>query len=131
MPTLEGGVIAIFLDRLRDGRETEIFGDGSQTRDFVYVGDVVSALLAAASSPVSGIFNVGSGIATPVRELHRRCAEAAGVEQEPHFADARPGDLQHSVIDPSRAASELGWHAEMTLATGLAATWAAVSSAES
>jgi len=128
LPTLEGGVIAIFLDRLRDGRETEIFGDGSQTRDFVYVGDVVGALLAAAASPASGIFNVGSGIATTVLELHRLCAEAAGVEQEPRFVDARPGDLQHSVIDPSRAASELGWHAEMTLARGLAVTWSAVRS---
>jgi len=128
LPTLEGGVIAIFLDRLRDGRETEIFGDGNQSRDFVYVGDVVGALLAAAASPASGIFNVGSGIATTVLELHRLCAEAAGVEQEPRFADARPGDLQHSVIDPSRAASELGWHAEMTLARGLAVTWSAVRS---
>jgi UDP-glucose 4-epimerase len=128
LPTLEGGVVAIFLDRLRDGRETEIFGDGSQTRDFVYVGDVVGALLAAAASPVTGVFNVGSGVATAVRELHRLCAEAAGVEQEPRFADARPGDLQHSVIDPSRAASELHWHAEMTLAMGLAATWSAVRS---
>jgi UDP-glucose 4-epimerase len=128
LPTLEGGVIAIFLDRLRDGRETEIFGDGNQSRDFVYVGDVVGALIAAAASPASGIFNVGSGIATTVLELHRLCAEAAGVEQEPRFADARPGDLQHSVIDPSRAASELGWHAEMTLARGLAVTWSAVRS---
>jgi UDP-glucose 4-epimerase len=128
LPTLEGGVIAIFLDRLRDGRETEIFGDGSQTRDFVYVGDVVGALLAAAASPATGIFNVGSGIATTVLELHRLCAEAAGVEQEPRFSDARPGDLQHSVIDPSRAATELSWHAEMTLATGLAATWNTVRS---
>jgi UDP-glucose 4-epimerase len=128
LPTLEGGVIAIFLDRLRDGRETEIFGDGSQTRDFVYVGDVVGALLAAGASPVRGIFNVGSGIATTVLELHRLCAEAAGIEQEPRFAEPRPGDLQHSVIDPSRAASELGWHAEMTLARGLAVTWSAVRS---
>src|SRR5438067_13292421 len=63
LPSLEGGVIAIFLDRLRDGRETEIFGDGSQTRDFVYVGDVVRALLAAAASPATGVFNVGSGVA--------------------------------------------------------------------
>src|SRR6476646_4737990 len=106
--------------------ETEIFGDGSQTRDCVYVGDVVGALFAAGASPASGIFNVGSGIATTVLELHRLCAEAAGVEQEPRFAEPRPGDLQHSVIGPSRAASELGWHAAMTLAKGLAVTWNAV-----
>jgi UDP-glucose 4-epimerase len=128
MPSLEGGVVAIFLDRLRDGRETEIFGDGNQTRDFVYVGDVVRALLAAAASPVSGLFNVGSGVATSVRELHRLCAETAGAEQEPRFAPARPGDLRHSVIDPSRAARELDWRPEMTLATGLAETWKTVRS---
>ena len=128
LPSLEGGVIAIFLDRLRDGRETEIFGDGNQTRDFVYVGDVVRALLAAASSPASGVFNVGSGVATSVAELHRLCAETAGVDQEPRFAAARPGDLRHSVIDSSRAARELDWHAELTLAMGLAETWKAVRS---
>src|SRR5438552_703979 len=126
LPSLEGGVIAIFLDRLRDGRETEIFGDGNQTRDFVYVGDVVRALLAAASSPASGVFNVGSGVATSVAELHRLCAETAGVDQEPRFAAARPGDLRHSVIDSSRAARELDWHAELTLAMGLAEAWRAV-----
>jgi UDP-glucose 4-epimerase len=126
LPSLEGGVIAIFLDRLRDGKETEIFGDGNQMRDFVYVGDVVRALLAAAASPATGVFNVGSGVATTVGELHRLCAETAGVEQEPRFSAARPGDLQRSVIDPSRAARELGWHAELTLATGLAETWKAV-----
>jgi UDP-glucose 4-epimerase len=128
LPSLEGGVVAIFLDRLRDGGETEIFGDGNQTRDFVYVGDVVRALLAAAASPATGVFNVGSGVASTVRELHRLCAATAGVEQEPRFAAARPGDLRHSVIDPSRAARELDWHAEKDLASGLAETWNAVRS---
>jgi UDP-glucose 4-epimerase len=59
--------------------------------------------------------------------LHRLCAETAGVAQEPRFSAARPGDLRHSVIDPSRAAQELGWQAELTLASGLAETWGAVS----
>jgi UDP-glucose 4-epimerase len=123
LPVLEGGVVAVFLDRLRDGRETEIFGDGSQTRDFVFVGDVVEALLAAASAAESGVYNVGSGVATSVFELHRLCAETAGVEQEPRFGPARPGDLRHSVVDPSRAERELGWRAGTTLADGLARTW--------
>src|SRR4051794_1434748 len=70
MPTLEGGVIAIFLDRLRDGQDMEIFGDGNQTRDFVYVGDVVAGLLAAAAAPAGGVYNVGSGVATSIRALH-------------------------------------------------------------
>jgi UDP-glucose 4-epimerase len=123
IPALEGGVVAVFLDRLREGQETEIFGDGHQTRDFVYVGDVVAALLAAAGAPRGGLYNVGSGIATPVGELHRLCAEVAGVEQEPGFRDERPGDLRHSVIDPSRAARELDWHADTALGLGLANTW--------
>jgi UDP-glucose 4-epimerase len=123
LPSLEGGVVAIFLDRLRDGAETLIFGDGRQTRDFVYVGDVASALLAAAGG--SGIYNVGTGVATSVLDLHRMCAEVARVEQEPTLAEPRPGDLRHSVLDPGRAERELGWRAETTLPDGLARTWAA------
>jgi UDP-glucose 4-epimerase len=123
LPTLEGGVIAIFLERLRDGRETQIYGDGLQTRDFVYVGDVAAALLAADGG--SGIYNVGSGVATRVLDLHRLCAEVAGVEREPSFGDPRPGDLRHSVLDAGRAERELGWRAETALADGLRLTWAA------
>jgi UDP-glucose 4-epimerase len=128
-PTLEGGVIAVFLDRMRDGQETEIFGDGQQTRDFVYVGDVVAAMLAAAASRAGGVYNVGSGVATAIRELHRLCAETAGVAEEPRYGAERPGDLRRSVIDSSRAAHELRWQAETTLAEGLAITWSAVRSA--
>lgn len=128
LPTLEGGVVAIFLDRLRDGRETEIFGDGSQTRDFVHVGDVARALIAAAGAPGGGVYNVGSGISTAIVELHALCAEVAGVEREPSFGAARPGDLRHSLIDPSRAAGELGWRAETMLPDGLTDTWNASAS---
>ena len=123
LPTLEGGVVSIFLDRLCDGRETLIFGDGNQERDFVFVGDVVEALLAAAAVQSPAVYNVGSGVATSVVELHRLCAETAGVEQEPVFAAARPGDLRRSVLDASRAERELGWQARTTLKDGLARTW--------
>jgi UDP-glucose 4-epimerase len=123
LPTLEGGVIAIFLDRLRDGRETEIFGDGDQTRDFVYVGDVVDALLAAAESPEAGVFNVGSGVETTILELHRLCTETADVEQQPRISPERPGDLRRSVLDASRARAELGWQPKTTLREGLLRTW--------
>jgi UDP-glucose 4-epimerase len=122
-PTLEGGVIAIFLERLRDGREVEIFGDGNQTRDFVFVGDVVAALLAAASAPRDGIYNVGSGVETSVRNLYGLCLETTGVDLEPRFSPERPGDVRHSILDASLAASELGWHAETSLAEGVARTW--------
>ncbi len=120
LPTLEGGVIAIFLDRLRDGRPTEIFGDGLHTRDFVYAGDVAAALLAAVGG--SGIYNVGSGEATRIVDLHRLCAEVAGIDQEPAFAAPRPGDILHSVLDPGRAERELGWRATTPLRDGIAKT---------
>jgi UDP-glucose 4-epimerase len=102
-----------------------IFGDGEQTRDFVYVGDVVAAMLAATASSGGGVYNVGSGVATTIGQLHRLCAETAGGEREPRFAAERPGDLRHSVIDSSLAARELDWRAETTLAVGLANTWKA------
>jgi UDP-glucose 4-epimerase len=125
LPKLEGGVVAIFLDRMRDGAATTIFGDGSQTRDFVYVGDVARALIAA-SERGHGVYNVGTGVATSVLALHRRCAEAAGVEAEPLLVDPRPGDLMHSVLDRSKAERELGWRPQVALQDGLARTWDAV-----
>jgi UDP-glucose 4-epimerase len=121
LPSLEGGVIAIFLDRMRDGEPTTIFGDGTQTRDFVFVGDVASALLAAAG--LAGVYNVGTGVESSVLEVHEACRRASGRGDEPHLADARPGDLPRSVLDVSRAADELGWRAAHDLARGLAETW--------
>ena len=123
LPSLEGGVIAIFLDRLRDGRPTQIFGDGGQTRDFVYVGDVARALLAASANG-DGVYNVGTGVATTVLDLHRLCARVAGSDAEPELVDARPGDLRHSVLDPGRAKRDLGWGPELDLERGLRQTWA-------
>jgi UDP-glucose 4-epimerase len=122
LPSLEGGVIAIFLDRLRDGQPTTIFGDGGQTRDFVYVGDVARALLAA-SADGDGIYNVGTGVETSVLDLHRLCARVAGSDAEPELVDPRPGDLLHSVLDRSRAEQELGWRPEHDLEQGLRETW--------
>jgi UDP-glucose 4-epimerase len=122
-PTLEGGVVAIFLDRLRDGREAEIFGDGSQTRDFVFVADVVQGLLAAAAAPADGVYNIGTGLGSSVLELHQVCAQTAGVELRPRFAPERPGDLRRSVLDASLAAEVLGWRAETQLGDGVARTW--------
>lgn len=123
LATLEGGVVSIFLDRLHDGAVPEIFGDGEQTRDFVFVGDVAAAIVAAANAATPGLYNVGSGIETSVVDLYRLCAETVGVAQEPRFAGGRPGDLGHSVLDPSRANRELAWRAETPLAVGLGHTW--------
>ena len=120
---LEGGVVAIFLERMARGQETVIFGDGGQQRDFVYVGDIVAALLAAVGRN-GGPYNIGTGIATSVNELHAACRRAAGIEEEPMHRDARLGDVIRSVIDPARAGRELGWRAEVSLDEGIARTWA-------
>ena len=120
--SLEGGVVSIFLERLAGGEETVIFGDGLQTRDFVYVGDVVDALLAAAEHD-GGVFNVGTGEETSVLELHRLCAQVAGVAAEPRFEPARLGEARRSVLDVSHAADELGWRARTPLDEGLRRTW--------
>lgn len=119
--SLEGGVVSIFMERLRSGAETLVFGDGEQTRDYVYVGDVVEAVLAAVGR--GGVFNVGTGVETTVNELHRLCAEAAGVEREPRHVDARAGDARRSVLDAAAAERELGWRPRTSLADGLRTTW--------
>ena len=120
---LEGGVVAIFLERMARGEETVIFGDGEQRRDFVYVGDVVASLLATVGRN-GGPYNVGTGIATSVNELHAACRRAAGIEEAPLHREARLGDVIRSVIDPARAGKELGWRAEVPLDDGIARTWA-------
>lgn len=119
---LEGGVVAIFLERMAGGEPTAIFGDGEQTRDFVYVGDVVRALLAAVGRD-GGVFNVGTGEETTVHRLHELCRRVSGVGEPPRYEHARLGDARRSVVDPARAARELGWRPEVPLEDGLARTW--------
>jgi UDP-glucose 4-epimerase len=119
---LEGGVVAIFFDRMAKGEPTVIFGDGHQTRDFVYVGDVVDALLAAAGHD-GGVFNIGTGEETSVLALHAACSMLAGTDDEPLFEPARVGEAQRSVLDPSRARAELGWSPRTSLEEGLGRTW--------
>jgi UDP-glucose 4-epimerase len=127
-PKGEAGVVAIFMNRLREGEAPQIFGDGTQTRDYVYVGDVVAATLAAAEH-AGGVLNVGTGVETSVLELYGRIQLAAAVERAPEFGDARPGELQRSVLDASLAKRELGWEPRHSLDEGLAETWAWISSA--
>jgi UDP-glucose 4-epimerase len=120
---LEGGVVAIFLEQLFRSEETTIFGDGAQTRDFVYVGDVVDALLAAQGRS-GGPYNIGTGVETSVRTLLSACAEVAGSDDEPRLEPARLGDVQRSVLDSGLAKRELGWQARVDLASGLTKTFA-------
>jgi UDP-glucose 4-epimerase len=119
---LEGGVIAIFLERMKRGDGTVVFGDGEQTRDFVHVDDVVRALLAAVGRP-GRVFNIGTGVETTVKRLHELCRAASGYEQEPRYEPERLGDARRSVLDVSRAEQELDWRPEHDLESGLAATW--------
>jgi UDP-glucose 4-epimerase len=121
---LEGGVVAIFLERLSAGEPTTIFGDGSITRDFVHVDDVVSALLLAAGHE-GGVFNVGTGVETTIAELHALCERAVGVDAPPAYGPPRAGDALRSALDTTRATRELGFTASVPLAEGVAATYAA------
>jgi UDP-glucose 4-epimerase len=110
----EAGVIALFC-AVADGMAT-IYGDGGQTRDFVYVGDVVEAFLAAGASAEQGICNIATGAETSVLEL------AAELELEPRFAPERAGEVRRSCLDPARAQAVLGWTATTPLREGLALT---------
>jgi UDP-glucose 4-epimerase len=121
-PHGEAGVVAIFLSRIRDGQQGTIFGDGSQTRDYVFVQDVVRAFVAAVGAD-GGVFNVGTGIETSVRELWQGCTEAAGLAAEAAPAEPRLGELQRSSLDAGRAERTLGWRAEVDLPAGLRRTW--------
>jgi UDP-glucose 4-epimerase len=121
-PHGEAGVVAIFMNALRDGDTPRIYGDGSQTRDYVFVGDVVAATLAAADHD-GGVFNVGTGSETSVVELYERIQAVSGIERAPAHAAPRAGELQRSVLDPSLAARGLGWKPERSLDEGLRATW--------
>ena len=119
---LEGGVVAIFLGTLAQGNQATIFGDGLQTRDFVYVGDVARAT-AAALGLEGGVFNVGTGRETSIVDLYALCARVAGSDAPAEHAQARLGELQRSVLDPELAARELGFRAMVELEDGLQATW--------
>jgi UDP-glucose 4-epimerase len=122
-PLGEAGVIAIFCGRLRAGERPTVFGDGSQTRDYIYVGDVVEAALAAAGSGASGPINIGSGIETDVLELAAKLAEIEGSEDfEPELAPPRAGEVQRIALDAGKAERELGWRATTTVAEGLKLT---------
>jgi UDP-glucose 4-epimerase len=121
-PHGEAGVVAIFMGLLRDGGKPRIFGDGSQTRDYVFAADVADAVLRALDRD-GGVFNVGTGIETSVLDLYAAIQAASGIEREPELVPPRPGELQRSVLDVSLAARELGWRPATALADGLAATW--------
>jgi UDP-glucose 4-epimerase len=123
-PHGEAGVVAIFSDHLHTGKTPKMFGHGKPTRDYVYVGDVVSALIAA--NGTRGTFNIATGVETDVATLWSVLKEAAGSDIEPELAELRPGELQRSCLDTSHAARELGWRATVEIGDGLRRTFAAL-----
>jgi len=122
-PAGEAGVIAIFASRLLSGVRCVVNGDGDQTRDYVYVGDVADAVALAVSSPDAvGIANIGTGIETTVNDLYRRLARLTNVRGDAEHAPAKPGEQRRSVLDATRAKSLLGWSATTPLDEGLTQT---------
>jgi len=128
-PHGEAGVVAIFSTRLLRGEPLTVYGDGEQTRDYVFVGDVVAANMLLTDHPLEGVhgldrraFNVATGEETSVNRLARLMMEAAGREVEIRYADARPGELRHSCLDTTRLRA-LGWAPRTSLLEGLAQTY--------
>ena len=120
-PHGEAGVVAIFAGRLLAGEACTIFGDGTQTRDFVFVDDVVDAFVRAAERGSGLLANIGTGVETSVNELYDAMARAAAVTRPAVHAPARPGELARSSLDPGRAELYLGWKPWTDLETGTAA----------
>jgi UDP-glucose 4-epimerase len=125
-PHGEAGVVAIFCNRLLAGEPVTIFGDGRQTRDYVFVEDVVDAFVAGGEQPDApgARVNIGTGVETSVLELYGALREVSGLGGEPGFAPARPGELARIALDSAEAGRVLGWRPRVGLADGLARTWA-------
>jgi UDP-glucose 4-epimerase len=122
-PHGEAGVVAIFCGRLLEGKPCTVYGDGLQTRDYVFVGDVARANLLAAQRSFAGALNIGTGVETDVVRLYAGLARAAGSSAPAVHAEARLGEQRRSCIDPTAAAGALGWRPEVDIEQGLARTF--------
>jgi UDP-glucose 4-epimerase len=120
-PHGEAGVVAIFSNHLYTGKTPKLYGHGTPTRDYVYVADVVSALLTASGR--SGTYNIATSVETDVATVWSELSKAAGKQIEPELADLRPGELTHSRLDIARAERELGWRPRVPIAEGLRLTY--------
>ena len=121
----EAGVVAIFSELLKEAKTPTVFGDGTQTRDYIHVGDVARAFVAALEAQGTGVFNVGTGVETDVLQLLSHLQGAAGTTVDPEFEALRPGELRRSALDASAAGAGLGWRPEIGIADGLADTYRA------
>jgi UDP-glucose 4-epimerase len=125
-PHGEAGVVAIFCNRLLEDEPVTVFGDGLQTRDYVFVDDAVEAFVAAGTRPGLGgeRLNIGTGVASSVLDLYAALRAVTGFGPEPTFAPPRPGELQAIALDSGEAGRKLGWRPRFDLAAGLERTWA-------
>lgn len=120
-PFGEGGVVAIFTQRMLVGEQAYIYGDGRQQRDFTYVGDIARANLLA-SQRGNGIYNIGTGVGTDINTIFRELATLTEYQQPEVHAPAKPGEVRISILDATRAKEELGWQPQISLTEGLAHT---------
>jgi UDP-glucose 4-epimerase len=118
-PHGEAGVVAIFALALLAGEPCTIFGDGTKTRDYCYVGDIAEANLAALNSPATGVYNLGRGIEVTDLEIFETVRQAVGVDAEPTYAPVRPGEVVRIALDATKAQRELGWRWKVDLAEGV------------
>jgi UDP-glucose 4-epimerase len=115
----EAGVFAIFAEQMLAGEQPMIFGDGSKTRDYVYISDAVAANVAALTLGTGEIFNIGSGVPTPDEEIFRLVRDQLGLKElQPKCADRRPGEIEHITLDISKARRMLGWQPRVDIAEG-------------
>ena len=121
-PHGEAGVVAIFASKMLAGEPPTIFGDGNQTRDYLFVDDTVHAFSLAADRGSGGLYNVGTGLETPVNRIYQLLAEIVGFRRKPNFGPPRPGDLQRSALEWRLAEKELGWKPWTDLEEGLRET---------
>ena len=118
----EAGVVAIFIEKFLAGQQPRINGDGLQTRDFVFVGDIVAANLLALEHPQPGVFNIGTGRETDILTIYLELQKLMGSPLGPAHGPAKPGEQRRSALDATRAAKELGWQPQVSLHEGLAQT---------
>lgn len=121
-PKGEGGVVAVFNEQLKKGGPLTVYGDGEQTRDFIYVADIAAANLAAMRSGNGRTLHVSTGIPTSINTLIERIAEVTGRALTVHYAPGKPGDIRHSCLDPAETREVLGWTSTYSLKEGLLRT---------
>lgn len=122
-PKGEAGVVAIFLSQLLAGKTPQIFGKGTQTRDYIYVADAVKAALAGIDSTVQGHYNIGAGIQISVNELYKKICTISQIKKTPRYVSPISGEQQTSALDSAKARKQLGWKPKTSIDEGIASTY--------